>query len=159
MNNIPHPQNKRVLNKAWAKVCKRAIINEPLERKNKIILICLIVEKATIFFKSISNTPKIPPNKKVKILKTKSKLKIKFNLKKSFNLKKIKIPAVTKVEEWTIAEIGVGADIAAGSQEEKGNWALLVKRHKKKIKITKNEFKVEKLKKILLWNKKKQKKN
>ena len=34
-------------------------------------------------------------------------------------------PAVTKVEEWTRAEIGVGADIAAGSQAEKGNWALL----------------------------------
>lgn len=32
---------------------------------------------------------------------------------------------MTKVEEWTRAEIGVGAAIAAGSQEEKGNWALL----------------------------------
>lgn len=33
-------------------------------------------------------------------------------------------PAVTSVDEWTRAEIGVGADIAAGSQAEKGNWAL-----------------------------------
>lgn len=39
---------------------------------------------------------------------------------------KIKIPAVTNVEECTIAEIGVGADIAAGSQDENGNCALLV---------------------------------
>ena len=37
-----------------------------------------------------------------------------------------KIPAVTSVEEWTNAEIGVGAAIAAGSQEENGIWALLV---------------------------------
>jgi hypothetical protein len=34
---------------------------------------------------------------------------------------------VTKVEEWTKAETGVGAAIAKGSQEEKGYWALLVK--------------------------------
>jgi hypothetical protein len=33
---------------------------------------------------------------------------------------------VTSVEEWTNAEIGVGAAIAAGSQEEKGIWALFV---------------------------------
>lgn len=35
------------------------------------------------------------------------------------------MPAVTRVEEWTRAEIGVGAAIAAGSQAEKGNCALL----------------------------------
>jgi hypothetical protein len=38
-----------------------------------------------------------------------------------------KIPAVTRVEEWTIAEIGVGADMAAGSHLESGNWALFLK--------------------------------
>jgi hypothetical protein len=38
----------------------------------------------------------------------------------------IKTPAVTRVEEWTSAETGVGAAIAAGSQEENGIWALLV---------------------------------
>ena len=37
-----------------------------------------------------------------------------------------KTPAVTKVEEWTREETGVGAAIAIGSQEEKGIWALLV---------------------------------
>lgn len=36
-------------------------------------------------------------------------------------------PAVTKVDEWTKAETGVGAAIAAGSHAEKGIWALLVK--------------------------------
>jgi hypothetical protein len=30
------------------------------------------------------------------------------------------------VEEWTRAETGVGAAIAAGSQAEKGTWALFV---------------------------------
>lgn len=35
-------------------------------------------------------------------------------------------PAVTSVDEWTKAETGVGAAIAAGSHEEKGICALLV---------------------------------
>lgn len=33
-------------------------------------------------------------------------------------------PAVTSVEEWTRAEIGVGAAIAAGNHAENGNCAL-----------------------------------
>lgn len=54
---------------------------------------------------------------------------------------------MTKVEEWTIAEIGVGADIAAGSQEERGNWALLVNLQKiKRKKKKKEELAKEKLK-------------
>jgi UDP-N-acetylmuramyl pentapeptide phosphotransferase/UDP-N-acetylglucosamine-1-phosphate transferase len=36
------------------------------------------------------------------------------------------MPAVTKVEECTREETGVGAAIAAGSHLLKGNWALLV---------------------------------
>ena len=39
---------------------------------------------------------------------------------------KMKIPAVTRVEECTSAETGVGAAIAAGSHLINGNWALLV---------------------------------
>ena len=35
-------------------------------------------------------------------------------------------PAVTRVEEWTKEDTGVGAAIAAGSQAEKGIWALFV---------------------------------
>ena len=35
-------------------------------------------------------------------------------------------PAVTKVEEWTREDTGVGAAIAAGSHALKGIWALLV---------------------------------
>lgn len=33
---------------------------------------------------------------------------------------------MTKVDEWTSADTGVGAAIAAGSQEENGIWALFV---------------------------------
>ena len=39
---------------------------------------------------------------------------------------KRKTPAVTRVDEWTSAETGVGAAMAAGSQLEKGTCALLV---------------------------------
>lgn len=35
-------------------------------------------------------------------------------------------PAVTRVEECTRADTGVGAAIAAGSQLINGNWALFV---------------------------------
>lgn len=36
------------------------------------------------------------------------------------------MPAVTKVEEWTKEETGVGAAIASGSQVQYGNKALFV---------------------------------
>jgi hypothetical protein len=42
---------------------------------------------------------------------------------------------VTKVEECTKDETGVGADIAAGNQAIKGNWALLVIEMKITIKL------------------------
>jgi hypothetical protein len=62
----------------------------------------------------------------VKLPKTSKNLKL-IHL---VNIKFIRIrrytPAVTKVEEWTNEETGVGAAIAAGSQAENGIWALLV---------------------------------
>lgn len=42
------------------------------------------------------------------------------------NRMRIKTPAVTRVDEWTRAETGVGAAIAAGSHLIKGNCALFV---------------------------------
>ena len=39
-------------------------------------------------------------------------------------------PAVTKVEEWTKADTGVGAAMAIGSQALKGIWALFVQEMK-----------------------------
>lgn len=35
-------------------------------------------------------------------------------------------PAVTRVDEWTREDTGVGAAIAAGNHAEKGIWALFV---------------------------------
>ena len=48
-------------------------------------------------------------------------------------------PAVTRVEEWTKAETGVGAAMAAGNHAEKGIWALLVQAEVIKINIKINE--------------------
>lgn len=44
---------------------------------------------------------------------------------------------MTKVEEWTKAETGVGAAIAAGNHAEKGIWALFVMAATAKIQIKK----------------------
>jgi hypothetical protein len=53
-----------------------------------------------------------------------SRVEIDFKVGK--NRIRIKIPAVTSVEEWTRADTGVGAAIAAGSHLINGNWALFV---------------------------------
>lgn len=47
-------------------------------------------------------------------------------IRKLKNRTRIKTPAVTRVEEWTSAETGVGAAIAAGSQLINGYCALFV---------------------------------
>jgi len=49
-------------------------------------------------------------------------------------------PAVTRVEEWTKAETGVGAAIAAGNHAEKGTCALLVEAEITKIHININKY-------------------
>jgi hypothetical protein len=68
----------------------------------------------------------MPEYRSVRSLKQKA-LRTRFCENRSKNFQKINTPAATKVLLWTKAEIGVGADMADGSQEEKGNWALLVK--------------------------------
>lgn len=89
---------------------------------------CLKVERAIIFLKSVSN---IALRAEINIVK----LEIKAITKIVSLLSKITVknriikytPAVTSVEEWTSAETGVGAAIAAGSHLINGNCALLVK--------------------------------
>ena len=49
---------------------------------------------------------------------------------------------MTRVEEWTNADTGVGAAIAAGSQLEKGIWALFVIAANMIVKI-RNIFSIE----------------
>ena len=86
----------------------------------------LRVDKAITFFMSNS---RIAPSPAINIVKTPTNIKY-FNKSKDINKKLKRIsrytPAVTRVEEWTSAETGVGAAIAAGSQAEKGICALLV---------------------------------
>lgn len=56
---------------------------------------------------------------------------------------------MTRVDEWTKAEMGVGAAIASGNQEEKGKMADLVQKVIKRIKIvrlgTKSDMKTKRV--------------
>jgi len=81
---------------------------------------CLSVEKAIIFFKSLSIIPVILL-KIIVIKDTKRRVFNRISLIIGTNRIVVYTPAVTKVEEWTKEDTGVGADIAAGSQDEKGN--------------------------------------
>ena len=86
----------------------------------------LRVDRAMIFFMSISNIAVIPAIIIVNIPKAPRN----FLMFISMIIKFIRInkytPAVTKVDECTKADTGVGAAIAAGNQDENGIWALLV---------------------------------
>jgi len=84
---------------------------------------------------SVSIRENPPLNKRVPLLKIKMSISsLKLFRKKKFSINK-KIPAATRVDLWTRAEIGVGAAIASGSQVENGYWALFVIRETKKIKM------------------------
>lgn len=86
----------------------------------------LRVERATIFFKSVSRKALILAINKVKDPFNAKAFLIAEEWNNGASRIKRYTPAVTKVEEWTKAETGVGAAMAAGSQDEKGVWALLV---------------------------------
>lgn len=103
------------------------------------------VEKATIFFRSVSKTDCNPLITKVVNLIQKKINRIIFVFIKSNHWINKKIPAVTRVDEWTNAEIGVGAAIAKGNQDENGNWALLVIITNKNIKDKINDIPFSKL--------------
>lgn len=78
------------------------------------------MDSAITFFKSVSKFATQPA---ISIVET-PKMKAKINQPSFFirgeNRIIKKTPAVTRVEEWTKADTGVGAAIAAGSQAEKG---------------------------------------
>lgn len=131
----PVPINKRDLKKAWQIIWKKHNFKNPNETKKKSIPNWLKVDMATTFLKSISKFAKPPPNNIVirEIIIRKFLISL-IKLKNPNRIDKY-TPAVTKVEEWTKEEIGVGADMAEGNQAEKGNWALFVKKEdNKKIK-------------------------
>lgn len=102
--------------------------------ENIIIAICLRVDKAIIFFKSCSQLADILAYKAVI-----DEISINIIIIYGCDVDEIRIikytPAVTKVDEWTKAEIGVGADIAIGNQAENGNCALFVHLANSNIKI------------------------
>lgn len=81
----------------------------------------LKVERAIIFFISISCIAIMPAIiiviHEISIIELLKSLNLYSN---GLNRSSKKTPAVTSVEEWTRADTGVGAAMAAGSQAEKG---------------------------------------
>lgn len=89
---------------------------------------CLNVDKATTFLRSFSRRAIIPA--KIIVIKPLINIIVLIDAIEEKNLENRmtkNTPAVTRVEEWTKEEIGVGAAMAAGNQFLKGNCALLVK--------------------------------
>lgn len=120
---MPAHKNIADLNKAWIIKWVNAIIKEFKEIANIIIAICLSVDKAMIFFKSCSQLADILAYIAVDLEINSIIIIVEGWLNE--NIRNIRnTPAVTKVDEWTKAEIGVGAAIAIGSQAENGNCAL-----------------------------------
>lgn len=88
---------------------------------------CLRVDRATTFFKSFSSKAINPA--KIIVINPLTSIIVLIEAIEEKNLEKRitrNTPAVTKVEEWTSEEIGVGAAMAAGNQLLNGNWALFV---------------------------------
>lgn len=87
----------------------------------------LRVERAMTFFRSNSIRADIPAISMVREAKrSKNGLNRELVLRNGKNRNTRNTPAVTRVDEWTSAETGVGAAIAAGSHLENGIWALFV---------------------------------
>ena len=81
---------------------------------------CLRVDRATIFFRSISFMALSPARNMVRVPTTKSTAEVEVPGKRDESRNMRYTPAVTRVEEWTKALTGVGAAIAAGSHAENG---------------------------------------
>lgn len=124
---VPAVINRRALNRACVIKWKNAILGIFIARLYIIVPNWLNVDRAIIFFMSHSVRALSPAIQAVRAAENRRRnskgTEFLIKLKKRI---KIKIPAVTRVEEWTRAETGVGAAIAAGSQLIKGNWALFV---------------------------------
>lgn len=102
-----------------------ARLNKFIEMVINIILSWLRVERATIFLMSHSVVEFILAITRVIILIVKIVVVAVEYFSVCSNRINMKIPAVTKVDEWTRAEIGVGAAIASVNHAENGIWALL----------------------------------
>lgn len=122
---------------AWEIRWKNVKYGKNQPREKTINPSCLNVLKATIFFPSVSIKPETEA-KNIVIRPNKQRKDRTFFLSNLFKYLKIKkIPAVTRVLEWTSALTGVGALIAIGNQLLNGSWADFVKAPKIKIKTIK----------------------
>lgn len=112
---------RRALNRAWVIRWKNVIRGRPIARVAIITPNWLRVERAIIFLRSHSVMAAIPA---INIVIDAAYRRVGWNIGAIFrkwkNRIRIKTPAVTRVEEWTKADTGVGAAMAAGSQLENG---------------------------------------
>ena len=123
----PAAINKADLNKACIIKCRNARFSLPSPRTVNISPSWLKVDRAITFFRSVSKLATHPAAIMVITPAISNIGRRSVCLINGKNRITRKTPAVTKVDEWTKAETGVGAAMAAGSQAEKGSWALLVK--------------------------------
>nr|AGA54148.1 NADH dehydrogenase subunit 5 [Aleurodicus dispersus]ALD62467.1 NADH dehydrogenase subunit 5 [Aleurodicus dispersus] len=127
MKDLAHKKIKD-LNMAWVIKWKNAKLKKLIEIEMNMILICLNVDNAMIFLMSHSMMEFILAMNNVIILMMKIMFLISaISLIEFWNRIISKTPAVTSVEEWTSAEMGVGAAMASVSHEENGIWALFEK--------------------------------
>lgn len=124
---MPAVINSKALNRAWVIKWKKVICGTFIASLNIIVPSWLNVDRAIIFFISHSLNALRPAIKEVKQAEKRSKNSSdSWCLRVSKNRTKIKTPAVTRVEECTRADTGVGAAMAAGSHLINGYWALFV---------------------------------
>lgn len=124
---VPAQMNINALNIACVIRWKSASDGKFMASLVIITLSCLNVDNAITFFMSYSIVADNPDiNIVIELIKRIIKLIFGEENKNSENRICRKIPAVTSVEEWTNADTGVGAAIAAGNQLENGICALFV---------------------------------
>lgn len=124
---VPAQINSRALNRAWVIRWNIASFGKPRPILAIITPSCLKVESAMIFLRShsvIADKPAI--NIVMEAVINRAGWNHEKDEANGKNRIRRKTPAVTRVDEWTRADTGVGAAIAAGSHLEKGIWALLV---------------------------------
>lgn len=122
----PAAINKADLKKACIIKWRYANSLFPIPKIVNISPSCLKVDKAITFFKSASKLATQPAANIVNKPALSTKGWRLVCVIKELNRITKNTPAVTKVDECTKAETGVGAAMAAGNQAEKGSCALLV---------------------------------
>lgn len=116
----------RALKVACVNKWKKDSKGKPAAKVITIIPSWLSVERATTFLRSHSCRALTLAIIVVRVAVKNKIHNILYSARTGLNRIKRYTPAVTSVEECTRALTGVGAAIAAGSQAEKGIWALLV---------------------------------